>query len=76
MAQTAPVRERQWWGPVDGTLHMFNGYKLTEGSQIRTTQWAACGWRPPAGLMELLEPPPADRACQQCLERLRLVDGD
>lgn len=62
---------RRWWGPPDADAgHLHNFETLVDGrgmTLIRTGEPAACGWRPPGGVLE--SPEEADgRACPRCVD--------
>lgn len=57
--------EMQWWGPLDGTLHLFVGMAVG-GAPIRTSAAAACGWWPNVPLMEMPEEVDEARKCKGC----------
>lgn len=60
----------RWWGPADAGLVVHSFETLVDGrgaTLIRTGELAACGWRPPGGVLE--SPEETDgRACPRCID--------
>lgn len=61
---------RQWWGPLDEKLHLFDGYSFSAENRIRTGDKAACGWAPcsKCGVLESPDEPTPERRCEACAE--------
>lgn len=65
----------QWWGPLDGKLHRFEGWYREGSAPCRISPAADCGWAPSDGIV--LEMPegelPPSRICEACREAAELV---
>lgn len=65
--------EPRWWGPILGVLHSYESLVDHQGFTLaRTAERAACGVRPPGGVLEcpeeLLASDKLCHICQQAVE--------